>query len=87
MNSSILSHSLTLTTQSFILLSHVQLYDSRYIRPIKNYMSKLLVFTSSSPDRTTAVFAPALSLSTTHRSVCLALEKLTPGSGDWSICL
>ncbi len=61
------------------------------LQAFENCISKLFtvwsVFTSSGPVRTTAVFAPALSLSTVHSSVCLALKKLTPGSGDWSICL
>lgn len=45
------------------------------------------MFTSSGPVRTTAVFASSLSLLTAHISVCLALKKLTSGSGDCSICL
>lgn len=45
------------------------------------------VFTSSGPVSTKAVFASAACLSTAHSSVCLALKKVTPGSGDWSICL
>ena len=45
------------------------------------------VFTSSGPVSTKAVFASTVCLSTAHSSVCLALKKVTPGSGDWSICL
>lgn len=46
-----------------------------------------MVFTSSGPVRTTEVFALAITFSTAHSSVCLALKKLTCGSGDWSISL
>lgn len=45
------------------------------------------MFTNSGPVRTRAVFVPQLSFSTAQTSVCLALKKVAPGSGDCSICL
>lgn len=45
------------------------------------------MFTNSGPVRTRAVFVPELSFSTAQTSVCLALRKVAPGSGDCSICL
>lgn len=83
-------YSLPLTTQCFIIQSHLQAIWWQlfgHLLTMSNLFPVCPVFTSSGPVRTTAVFAPAVCLSTAHSSVCLALKKLTPGSGDWSICL
>ena len=80
-----------LSTINNTVFHHIEWFSSYMMTAIWLTMSNLFpvcpVFTSSGPVRTTAVFAPAVCLSTAHSSVCLALKKLTPGSGDWSICL
>lgn len=79
------------TAQFCTIQSHLQTTWWQLLAHLKtigpNLFPVCAVFTSSGPVRTTAVFALAVLLSTAHSSVCLALKKLTPGSGDWSICL